>query len=66
MGRAKQQCISQGWVLVRGTRLMVTSRCSIAEPEGPGWQRAEIPGGTGKDKEDGEIRMGEGQRWKRK
>lgn len=37
--------------------MMVTSRWGIAEPAGPGWQRAEIPGGTGKDKEDGEIRM---------
>lgn len=46
-----------GLGLVREQDVMVTSRWGIAEPAGPGWQRAEIPGGTGKDKEDGEIRM---------
>lgn len=46
-----------GLGLVREQDVMVTSRWGIAEPAGPGWQRAEIPGGTVKDKEDGEIRM---------
>lgn len=52
--------------LVREQDVMGTSSWGTAEPAGPGWQRAEIPGGTEKDKEDGQIRMGEGQRWKRK